>query len=289
MKPTLTVLLLGLAACTTVRSESDVKVTNGAEASSVWDPLAPALEDRTSTQGIVAYCSSSVIGPNAVLTAAHCLMGFAEEYATENKRLFVLGKKSVEVVAPPSSFRSGTNDNFGPIDIAVIIYPDDTFANHLAVELGPLAKGDPVTMLGYGGLDAAAPPMVSPVVRIGHNVIKDFDEELVYLEGMIAPAAGVPAGENSATAKGDSGGPLLDGQDRVIAVTSYGFVEAGAKASYLARLGSKANTFLLCYAKARGAKIPSLKASACAAYPSPDQCAIVPPESGQVFYRVQCD
>ncbi len=160
-------------------------------------------------------CSSVLVRPNVVLTAAHCLVyGFDPE-----KMAFLVGEEAVSGVAPDAdppyavpegaslyaveryvSYPTYSNDALGGSDIAVVFLkesvPDVTpiplFAGDLHAYIGQTTKS-----VGYGYVSLAEIDVNTRKRSTDLKIIDAFDGEY-YVQG-----------ENTGICKGDSGGANL--------------------------------------------------------------------------------
>ena len=200
--------------------------------------------DRTDTQvvglainlggGGGALCSGSLIAPNLVLTARHCVAELSSETVDCNTAVF-------GPVYPASSFNATTNvtvsfngrggyqgqevfvpdtsDNVCGYDIALIVLAQNVPAN-IAEPITPrvdttVVRGEGYTAVGYG---TTADGTGSGTRRILENLS-------VQCSGRQCGFFGITTSEwvgSDGVCQGDSGGPAIDELGRVIGVASRG-------------------------------------------------------------------
>lgn len=202
-------------------SPAEPLIVGGQTASTAQHPWMVALTTSASES---AYCGGALVAPDRVLTAAHCISGYAPS--------------SVRVVAGRTDLRSSEGEELmvrqvwvhpgyrSPIegnDVAVLALdravPYGTVP--LETDQGAYQAGTSATVLGWGYTSERGPS--SPVLRSAEiPLISDADCAATYREfnSQAMVCAGDPLGGVDAC-YGDSGGPLVaDG--RLIGITSWG-------------------------------------------------------------------
>jgi secreted trypsin-like serine protease len=156
-------------------------------------------------------CSGAAIGPELVLTAAHCLMGGGSVSVVSLDTRFRARRHMVAAVMPHPSFVPGTTPRTQPgADLALL-----RLTSPLPGDMEPLAlggglwQGETVTMAGYGlsvetRKDTARRLRQTPLVNAGNYTTQNTVKVAVDLA-----ARGEIAGAGAC--RGDSGGPVLRG------------------------------------------------------------------------------
>jgi hypothetical protein len=165
--------------------------------------------------GGASFCTASVIAPDVVLTAAHCVSNLS------NTRVFFRGDHSQLVLVDIASI--AVHPEFRPkigrkqlisIDLALLRLAEPLPPTFKPVELtdaGPVATGQPFRMAGFGRADESVSG-TSGVLRAGILVAsRPKSPVLVWLTD--------PDGTGLGGCTGDSGAPILAiGQPALVAV-----------------------------------------------------------------------
>ena len=165
--------------------------------------------------GGASFCTASVIAPDVVLTAAHCVSNLS------NTRVFFRGGHSQLVLFDVASI--AVHPEFRPkigrkhlisIDLALLRLAEPLPPTFKPVELtdaGPVATGQPFRMAGFGRADESVSG-TSGVLRAGILVTsRPKSPVLVWLTD--------PDGTGLGGCTGDSGAPVLAiGQPALVAV-----------------------------------------------------------------------
>lgn len=175
------------------------------------------------------FCTGTLVAPDVVLTAAHCVLDDRGRTSPVSQLAFVLGDDSA---APVASARVravhvhpgyAETDDTAEYDVAILqLQRALTQAEPLAVNCGALASssfvGRTLQMVGYG--DTAT--------RGSNNTRKWWASEAVVSLGSYDFT--VDGGGNTGVCTGDSGSPALwsmSGQVRIVGVLSWGDLACG--------------------------------------------------------------
>ncbi|PKM12537.1 MAG: hypothetical protein CVV13_04815 [Gammaproteobacteria bacterium HGW-Gammaproteobacteria-3] len=233
-------VLLGAFSPAGVAPAPTLKIIGGKNAKAGAWPWMTALVFRGSDAFLGQFCGGTLVAPDWVLTAAHCvhkltpaqldaLVGRTDLDATDGERIAV-----IEIVIHP-------NFNPGPLydnDIALLklqhpaaVAPVQTL-DHFSVQDDP---GETAIVLGWGALSGASPPFFPTILQqvpipIAAPEQCGFD----IIDTMLC--AGYK-GSDRDTCAGDSGGPLLvfdteSGIWRQAGITSFGFGPCGTVGIY---------------------------------------------------------
>ena len=230
-----------LAACGGSSSPEEVNVA-------VSERIAPRIiggTKSTSAQDSVVflnmgagYCTGTLIAPNLVLTARHCVQTMDETSACgtflkDNKpssMQVALGYDAMTgaTVAVGSKFFHETNNSGCSYDIALVQLDKDIPGAKISpVSFTPVKKGDSsLAAVGYGSINDSNGDPPGRLQRTGISVQGPAATSYTYTTkaGKKIPVD-VSPGEfatTESTCFGDSGGPLFDAAGNIIGVTSRG-------------------------------------------------------------------
>jgi hypothetical protein len=189
--------------------ESLTKITNGTlDLGDQGVFLIHAISENSSQKHI---CTSVLIRPDVLLTAAHCVEDSDSRIARRIQLAMPSAPKVSKIRVHPQY------ENKRKFDVALITLEQPIPGKPIV----PLAKtlpqkGDSVRLVGFGDnhhAPSAEESSGSGVKRTGYSSVTLIDEHFIYSRGIreSKPAHSPhPTGIDSAAAHGDSGGPLLN-------------------------------------------------------------------------------
>ncbi|KAG2382358.1 hypothetical protein C9374_005560 [Naegleria lovaniensis] len=244
-------------------SSRSISIAGGSVASSHEFPFIVSIQQILSSTVSAHFCGGSVIAPNYILTAAHCVYDdngnlilpttvrvFAGSSSSSCSNLANCNYKNAQAIYPHPNYNSNTLEN----DIALIklsgnLQIDGTNTRLAYIESGsvPLTKNFAATVAGWGYIDSTNTVQTNLMkVQVPVQPASVCNGSPLYL-GMSSPmqvCAGDGAGHDACP--GDSGGPLFRSFNSstndfvVFGVVSYG--PDGCGAGYATNRGVYTNT-----------------------------------------------
>lgn len=222
--------LLASVSCKKQRNDSAVLVTDGIETN-----LFPAVMKlwRASSQGA---CTAVLVERGVFLTAAHCVLQPDEKTPSPLAGMTVgrdgFRNNATKVIVHPQYIgsREVRRESHDLALVFVTEVPQLESVPPLRICNRIAARGEPVTLVGYGRTDSknSAAPLDdggAGTKRRGSNRVYEIREDAISLRGKTNwrkdtdPPA--PPGELSVAGKGDSGGPLI-APCGIVGITSTG-------------------------------------------------------------------
>ncbi len=192
------------------------------------DPAIMLLVVGESGSPEVRVCTATVIGPYAVVTARHCVEG----RDVADLHLFVTGNiddAGTPIAATAVHAIESDDDPLGLTwighDVAVVYASSRLSPTPKRVSFDPPSVGEVVGIAGFGIYD----PRTSAL-----GVERHGDGRVVEALGNVLSVMG----EGATACSGDSGGPVLDSSDHVVAVNSGTRVGCLAEPYYAASLAA---------------------------------------------------
>lgn len=189
------------------------KIANGTPCAGLnKSPVVVVL--KTSPDGRIGLCSGTMLSPNKVLTAAHCLEGASSIdilFGTSTEKFAFVTASSWDIHPAFTRNANGTLVN----DVGIVHSPTSLPVPSLPIlSSSPPQIGNKVSIFGYGVTSGSADDYGK--LRAGAMTIGGVDGSNIYANYEAS---------SSNVCSGDSGGPMLlqvGGQQTIAGTTSYG-------------------------------------------------------------------
>lgn len=215
---------------------SNLDVTNGIEISE--ETYASVVLLVSVTEEGQSICTATFVNDQQVVTAGHCVYDLdPNEPSLYYVHLNEQGEGEYSVKAKSFAINPDydmtVNNGVNPQDLAVVTFPEDTAPAVSQISFKTPAVGSELTIVGYGNNrnymeeNGKLSGSGAGTKRVGDNILRANSSGFLSFYGLPEANGVVEAGEQSASASGDSGGPMIVG-NRLVGVTSGGGLSQGS-------------------------------------------------------------
>ncbi|KAF0717454.1 Aste57867_2281 [Aphanomyces stellatus] len=205
----------------TALATAQVEIVGGKEAAKGQHLYVTSLR---STAGGSALCGASLIAPNVVLTAAHCLP-LEPQYVAIGSH-FASGTQDgeqikIKEIIPHSKYNESTTSN----DFAILVLERASKFPPVEVSFETVAPGTPTVVRGWGRTSEGGTTS-NILLEVGVGALSNSQCTKLLAPSVVDEfmlCAGGKLGEDSC--QGDSGGPLTieaTGTEKLVGVVSWG-------------------------------------------------------------------
>lgn len=173
---------------------SSISIYSGAECSAERSPVVKLNMRSSAATGAIGLgsCSGTIVGPRAVLTAAHCLddadLGLVRVW---------LGDRTPEYVAQSFAFYPGFVFSEAGYDVGVVFLAQDLPRTPVPILTSRQGRvGEAAIIAGFGRTENSE----TTALRAGSTTVSNVSA--TYIQSLFAPPS-------SSICAGDSGGPLF--------------------------------------------------------------------------------
>lgn len=233
--------LLAAAGCGD-KAMTDLDVTNGTIIAESERPEVVNLYRRVYENGKLrggSTCTGTWIGPNTILTAAHCTGDGPSDAAGRVQDAEITIFEVTDHATTPKQTRLVTKvletwrqkqweakKGYNRYDLAILRTAEPSPGERprvpARISKTPAQRGEAVEIVGYGYYDMSTfGKKGDDLKRVGRNTIASVGDGFIGIVGLVKNSSSTPSGENASAGNGDSGGPMFR-QGELVGVASAG-------------------------------------------------------------------
>ncbi len=258
---------LFLASACGDKNAAEVKVTNGTVILESDRPEVVNIYRRVYENGKLqggSACTGTWIGPNTILTAAHCTgegpsdaegrVQDVEIVVFEVTDHSTMPKKTRLVTKVLETWRQKqweAKKGFNRYDLAILktaeASEDERPRGQAKLSRVPAVSGEAIEILGYGYYDMSTfGKKGDDKKRVGRNTIAAVQDGFINIVGLVKNSSTGESGEKASAGNGDSGGPMFRNGELIGVASSGGSsgIFSRGEASYVDLNSSESKAFL---------------------------------------------